>query len=54
MALPEESCRLERADEAVDALGSGGFVVSLAVLANDEPMVVRPLHGLRVMHLPDC
>ena len=54
MALPEESCRLERVDGTVDALGSDGFAVSLAVLANDDPSAVRPLHDLRVMHLPDC
>jgi hypothetical protein len=54
VALPEELRRFERVDRTVDAVGSGGFTVSLAVLANDEPTAVRPLHDLRVMHLPDC
>ena len=54
MALPEALCRLERVDGTVDPVGSGGFAVSRAVPANDEPKAVRPLHDLRVMHLPDC
>ena len=54
MALPEELSRLDRVDGAVDAVGSGGYAVSIAVLANDEPAAVGPLHDLRVMNPPDC